>query len=80
MTRPGEVDALLDTLMATDRVVYARDWLEHRGTVVDYLARYTRRIAITNARILAIDDERVTLRCRDYRDRGGQRIRELQGT
>lgn len=79
VTRPGEVDALLDTLMATEWVVYARDCLEHTGTVVDYLARYTRRIAITNARILAVDDERVTLRCRDYRDRGRHKALVLDG-
>ncbi|MDZ7749925.1 MAG: transposase [Halofilum sp. (in: g-proteobacteria)] len=80
VTRPGEVDTVLDTLMATDWVVYTRDCLEHTPTVVDYLARYTRRIAITNARILAVDDEHVTLRCRDYRDRGRHRALELQGT
>lgn len=79
VTRPGEVDTLLDTLMATEWVVYTRDCLEHTGTVVDYLARYTRRIAITNARILAVDDERVTLRCRDYRDRGRHKALALDG-
>jgi hypothetical protein len=80
MTRPGEVDTLFDTLMATEWVVYARDCLDHTPTVVDYLTRYTRRIAITNARILAVDDEHVTLRYRDYRDRGRHRALELQST
>lgn len=37
--------------------------------VVRYLARYTRQIAISNARILAVDDHQVTLRYKDYRDR-----------
>ncbi len=37
-------------------------------TVVDYLARYTHRIAITNARILAVEDTQVSLRYKDYRD------------
>ncbi|MDZ7788120.1 MAG: transposase [Halofilum sp. (in: g-proteobacteria)] len=48
-------------------------------TVVDYLVRYTRRIAITNARILAVDDEHVALRYRDFRARGRHRVLELQG-
>ncbi len=52
-------------VMASDWVGFTRKSLEHTGTVVDYLARYTRRIATTNARVLAVDDERVTLRCRD---------------
>ena len=68
VTRPGEIDAVLDTLMAKDWVVYTKHCLDHTGTVVDYLARYTHRIAITNARLLNMDDERVTFRVKDYRD------------
>jgi len=48
--------------------------------VVDYLARYTRRIAISNARILAVDDEHVTLRYKDYRDRDRHKPLVLEGT
>ena len=51
VTRPGEIDTVLDTRMARDWVVHTRDCLEHTPSVVDYLARYTRRIAITNARL-----------------------------
>ncbi len=79
VTRPGEIDAMLDTLMATEWVVYSRDCLDHTATVVDYLARYTRRIAISNARILAIDDRQVTLRYRDYRDRNRNKCMTLAG-
>ncbi|MGE6512470.1 IS91 family transposase [Vreelandella aquamarina] len=68
VTRPGDVDAQLNTLMATDWVVYSKDCLEHTQAVVRYLARYTRQIAISNARILAVDDQQVTLRYKDYRD------------
>ncbi|MGE4532855.1 IS91 family transposase [Halomonas sp.] len=69
VTRPGDVNDQLNTLMATEWVVYSKDCLEHTDTVVRYLARYTRRIAISNARILAVDDHQVTLRYKDYRDR-----------
>jgi len=68
VTRPGEVDAVLAALMATDWVVYTKHCLNHTGTVVAYLARYTHRIAITNARLLAVDEQQVTFRYRDYRD------------
>jgi hypothetical protein len=68
VTREGEIDALLERLMAQEWVVYTKHCLQHTATVVDYLARYTHRIAITNARILAVDDRRVTLRYKDYRD------------
>ncbi|MBS9405634.1 transposase [Halomonas sp. TRM85114] len=69
VTRPGDVDDQLNTLMATEWVVYSKDCLEHTDTVVCYLARYTRQIAISNARILAVDDHQVTLRYKDYRNR-----------
>jgi hypothetical protein len=36
--------------------------------VLAYLARYTHRIAISDARLVGLDGERVALRCRDYRD------------
>jgi hypothetical protein len=61
--------------MASDWVVYTKDCLEHTGTVVEYLARYTHRIAITNARLLAVDEKQVSLRIKDYRD--GNRLKTL---
>ncbi len=64
----GEVWALLDALMGEDWVVYAKPCLEHTESVITYLARYTHRIAMSNARILGLDGDNVHLRYRDYRD------------
>jgi hypothetical protein len=75
VTRPGDVDTVLDTLMASDWVVYTKDCLDHTGTVVEYLARYTHRIAITNARLLEVDEKQVSLRIKDYRD--GNRLKTM---
>jgi hypothetical protein len=51
-----------------------KDWVVHckpavQGTekVLEYLGRYIHRIAITNSRILSIDDGQVTFRYRDSR-------------
>ncbi|SDI63967.1 Putative transposase [Vreelandella titanicae] len=79
VNRPGDVDAQLNTLMATDWVVYSKDCLEHTHTVVRYLARYTRQIAISNARILAVDEHQVTLRYKDYRDHDRHKSLILNG-
>jgi hypothetical protein len=79
VTRPGEIDAVLDRLMAAEWVVYAKDCLDHTATVVDYLARYTHRIAIHNARILAVDATDVTLRYTDYRDHDRSKVLRLEG-
>ena len=79
VTRPGEVDALLNELMRVEWVVYARDCLSHRESVVRYLARYTHRIALTNARLVAVTDAGVQLRYKDYRHGGRSRILCLEG-
>jgi len=65
---PGAVSALLDALMAEEWVVFAKPCLAHTESVIGYLARYTHRIAISNARILGLDDDQVTLSDRDDRD------------
>ncbi|MFO8233210.1 MAG: IS91 family transposase [Longimonas sp.] len=79
VTRTGEVAALLKGLMAHEWVVYTKNCLQHTATVVDYLARYTRRIAISNARIEAVDDHGVTLCYKDYRHGGRNRTMTLDG-
>ena len=77
--RPGEVDSVLDQLMQSDWVVYTKDCLEHTGRVVEYLARYTHRIGITNARFLSVDEGGVRLRYKDYRDGDRQKVLRLEG-
>ncbi len=46
--------------------------------VVDYLSRYTHRIAISEARIVDIGRESIHFRWKDYRD-GQQKIMRLTG-
>jgi hypothetical protein len=50
-------------------LVYAKRPFAGPEQVLAYLARYTHRIAISNHRLLAIDDDRITFSWRDYRDR-----------
>ena len=66
-------------------VVWHKDWIAHvtawgRGeqAVLDYLARYVFRIAITNARIVGLDDAGVTFAYRD-RKTGRRRTCRLSG-
>lgn len=48
-------------------------------TLADYLARYFHSIAISNHRIVKIDDEGVTFRYRDNRDDGAEKEITLSG-
>jgi Putative transposase/Transposase zinc-binding domain len=76
---PARIGALLDTLMAADWVVYSKPCLTHTETVVDYLARYSHRIALTDARILSLDDDQVQLDYKDYRDGSRHKVLTLAG-
>jgi len=60
---------LLHEACRTEWVVYAKPPFERPELVIEYLARYTHRIAISNHRLLHVDDEAVTLRYKDYRSR-----------
>ena len=75
---PAQVAAMLATLMATEWVVYSKACITHTETVVDYLGRYSHRIALSDRRLLAFEDGRVDLTYKDYRD-GGKKVMHLQG-
>ncbi|MBZ5489848.1 MAG: IS91 family transposase [Acidobacteriia bacterium] len=51
----------------TEWVVYAKPPFGGPQQVVDYVGRYTHRVAISNHRLMDIDDGHVTFRWRDYR-------------
>ena len=57
---------------------FSKHYGRARKAVVDYLARYAFRIAITNARIVALDDTHVTFRYKQ-RDTGEWRTCRLTG-
>jgi hypothetical protein len=79
ITNPGEVDEVLDRLMALKWVVYTKPWLRDPETVVTYLARYTHRTAISDARIGAISDGEVAVNYKDYRDNDRWKTMHLPG-
>jgi len=59
-------------------VVYAKAPFGSPEQVLKYLARYTHRVAISDRRILSIDDKGVTFRYRDNAS-GGQKSMTLDG-
>lgn len=60
-------------------VVHCQPSLANAGHVVKYLGQYTHRVAITNQRILNIDDGKVTFIAKDYRDRAIRKSVTLDG-
>ena len=63
---------LFDGLFKQNWVVYAKPPVLKPETIVEYLARYTHKAAISNHRILNIDKEKgeVTFSLKDYRKNG----------
>jgi hypothetical protein len=61
-------DAALAPLRSIEWLVYAKRPFAGPEQVLAYLARYTHRVAISNHRLLAIDDDRITFSWRDYRN------------
>jgi len=65
---PASRAAWWSALTAKDWVVYAKAPFGGPTQVLKYLARYTHRVAISNARLLELQDGRVTFRYKDYAD------------
>jgi hypothetical protein len=68
----------LDPLQQKEWVVYAKAPFAGPEQVLDYVGRYTHRVAISNNRILNIDDEKVTFKWKDYRDDNAQKTMTLE--
>jgi len=59
---------LIERLRDTQWITYAKQPFGGPEQVLEYLGRYTHRVAITNNRILAVDDGSVQFRYRDRSD------------
>jgi hypothetical protein len=68
----------LHHLAQKEWVVYAKPPFGGPRQVLKYLARYTHRVAISNARLVALEDGRVSFRWKDYADRGRRKIMTLE--
>ncbi len=71
--------------MTLKQWVYQKLWHVHikktfkgAGQVIAYLGRYTHRVAISNSRLLSMNDKNVSFRWKDYRD-NRWKVMELEG-
>ncbi len=76
----ADADAFADWLMPLRQcewVVYAKRPFAGPEQVLAYLSRYTHRVAISNSRLVALDDRGVTFRWKDYREHGRTRYKTM---
>ncbi|HEV8523790.1 MAG TPA: IS91 family transposase [Terriglobales bacterium] len=67
----------LAPLRQCEWVVYAKRPFAGPAAVLAYLSRYTHRVAISNQRLLALDERGVTFRWKDYRAKGRTRYKTM---
>jgi hypothetical protein len=70
---PRSFARFLHTLYRHKWVVYAKKPFGGPEHVLHYLARYTHRVAISNHRLLSMEDGKVTFRWKDYTHGGKKR-------
>ncbi len=70
-------DAALAPLRRCEWVVFAKRPFAGPQAVLAYLSRYTHRVAISNSRLIALDDKGVTFKWKDYRTKGRDRRKTM---
>lgn len=71
---------LLDVLYSKTWLVYMKEAFNGALSVINYLGRYTHRIAISNRRIIRIEDDKVIYMAKDYADGGNMKETSVPGT
>jgi hypothetical protein len=65
---PRAFQQLLDTLYGRKWVVYAKRPFGGPEQVFRYLGRYSHRVAISNSRLVSVDEDQVSFQWKDYAD------------
>jgi hypothetical protein len=74
LSHPERFQQFLRQLYTNEWVVYAKPPFGGAEHVLHYLARYTHRVAISNHRLVAFNDGRVSFRWKDYAHGGKQKV------
>jgi Putative transposase/Transposase zinc-binding domain len=77
LSDPGTFVRWLAPLRQCEWVVYAKRPFAGPAAVLAYLSRYTHRVAISNQRLIAMDERGVTFRWKDYRLKAKARYKTM---
>ncbi len=69
---PNEFQRLVDLLYKKEWVPHIKETFKGAKNVIEYLGRYTHRIAISNSRIVSIRDTGITFSVKDYKKQGAK--------
>jgi len=77
LAHPRAFRQLLEACWQKEWVVYAKPPFGGPAQVLKYLARYTHRVAISNARLVKVENDRVYFRWKDYAQGNRQEVMAL---
>ena len=66
--------SIIESLFLKPWVVYAKRPFGGPKQVIEYLGRYTHKVAISNHRLQAVTDEEVSFEYKDYKDGGSKKL------
>jgi hypothetical protein len=73
-------DLFKENLYKKEWIVYSKAPFSSAEYVLQYLGRYTHRVAISDNRIIKVDNEKVVFKWRDYRDKNKEKVMSLKPT
>lgn len=76
----NEFEKLLSSLYSKEWVVYCKPPFKNAAYVVEYLGRYSHRVAISNNRIISIENDNITFKWRDYKDKNKCKLMTIPAT
>ncbi len=72
--------SLRETLYSKSWIVYAKQPFGGAQQVIEYLGRYTHKVAISNHRIKSIADDKISFMYKDYADGSKQKLMTVEPT
>ena len=61
-------ESFIDNVVKRKWVVYAKSQFKSSQRIVEYMSGYTHRTAISNSRVISIEDKMIKFRYKDYKD------------
>ena len=72
-------NSLINQLYSMEWVVFCKESFKNSGLVIEYLGRYTHRVAISNRRIKSIHEGKVAFEWKDRKDGNKLKLMHLDG-
>lgn len=69
---------LTNKLYSINWYSYVKRPFDNADAIIEYLARYTHKIAITNSRIVKVEDGKVFFKYKDYKDNSKKKLMSLE--